>query len=154
MAKIVGKIKKKTSNPTLAEVLQFFTIPENGKEGTQGLQGLPGERGERGEGVSLAEVKKLIQSSTKPSNNSPVPGQGQGSGGGGAPIEHITTITSATYVINKNELKAGTNIFGVNFAGTVTITLPPIHHRIKDKIIVIKDESGNASSNIITVQGI
>ena len=41
------------------------------------------------------------------------------------------------------------NIFGVNYAGDVTIYLP--HNPDPEMIIIINDESGNAGSNNITV---
>lgn len=71
------------------------------------------------------------------------------SSGGGSHVLY-TQITSATRTITDSELKIGTNIFGVNYDGGVTITLPSgISPR---KIIVINDESGAAGTNNITIQ--
>lgn len=61
-----------------------------------------------------------------------------------------TAVTTATRVITDTELVIGTNIFGVNFAGAVTITLPTGVD--SNKIIVINDESGLAGTNNITIQ--
>ena len=76
-------------------------------------------------------------------------GSGYFPGGGFVPFKYIS-VTSATYTISEKKLVQGTNIIGVSFAGAVTITLP--QKLKKDKIIVINDESGAASSNNITVQ--
>ena len=61
-----------------------------------------------------------------------------------------TAITTATRVITDAELILGTNIFGVNYAGEVTITLPA--NIDSTKMIVINDESGKAGTNNITIQ--
>ncbi len=60
-----------------------------------------------------------------------------------------TAITTATKVITDAELVIGTNIFGVNYAGAVAITLPD--NISSTKIIVINDESGSAGTNNITL---
>lgn len=62
----------------------------------------------------------------------------------------FTAVTTATLVIADNDLVLGHNIFGVNYAGAVTITLPAGID--SDKIIVINDESGLAGTNNITIQ--
>ena len=62
----------------------------------------------------------------------------------------FTAVTTATRVITDAELVLGKNIFGVNYAGAVTITLPAGID--SDKIIVINDESGLAGTNNITLQ--
>ena len=61
---------------------------------------------------------------------------------------HYTKITTATYRIRPSELKAGINIYGVNFNGDVEIKLPTPK---KEFIVYINDESGNAGTNNITV---
>ena len=61
----------------------------------------------------------------------------------------FTAVTTATLVIADNDLVLGHNIFGVNFAGDVSITLPAGID--SDKIIVINDESGLAGTNNITL---
>ena len=74
-----------------------------------------------------------------------------GSSGGGGKISEntYTPVTTAEYHVNRSQLDLGTNIFGVNFDGDVTIFLPnTIDPR---SIIVVNDESGNASANNITI---
>lgn len=60
-------------------------------------------------------------------------------------LEAYVNITAATYTA-----KAGDRVIGVNRAGTVTITLPTAEVR-KGRIYTVKDESGAANSNNITV---
>ena len=60
-----------------------------------------------------------------------------------------TAVTTDTYVMTTDELYTGINIFGVNYAGAVTITLPASID--SNKIIVINDESGAAGTNNITI---
>lgn len=62
---------------------------------------------------------------------------------------NYTAITAATYVMTDAELVLGTNIFGVNYAGAVSITVPD--NIDSNKIIVINDESGLAGTNNITI---
>ena len=62
---------------------------------------------------------------------------------------NYTAITTATYAITDAELVVGTNIFGVNYAGAVAITLPD--NISSTKIIVVNDESGAAGANNITL---
>ena len=59
--------------------------------------------------------------------------------------EAFTAVTGAAYTA-----KAGDQIIGVNRAGTVTITLPTAQLR-SGRIYTIKDESGDASNNNITI---
>ena len=60
---------------------------------------------------------------------------------------NFTAVTTATYIITANELQVGHNIFGVNYPGEVTITCPAGIQ--SDRIIIIKDESGQAGTNKI-----
>lgn len=62
----------------------------------------------------------------------------------------FTPVTTATYIITDNELVLGHNIFGVNYAGAVVITLPAGID--PDKLIIINDESGLAGTNNITIE--
>lgn len=74
----------------------------------------------------------------------------RGNSGGGA-ISHntYTNVTQAVYRVRKQSLLLGHNIFGVNYAGDVTIYLPDgIDPRA---IIVVNDESNNAGTFNITV---
>ena len=60
-------------------------------------------------------------------------------------LEAYVSVTAATYTA-----KAGDRVIGVNRAGTVTITLPTAEVR-KGRTFTIKDESGAAATNNITV---
>lgn len=74
-----------------------------------------------------------------------------GSSGGGGKISDntYTFVNTAEYHVNRAQLDLGTNIFGVDFDGDVTIFFPKnIDPR---SIIVVNDESGNASTNNITI---
>ena len=64
----------------------------------------------------------------------------------------FTAVTTATKVITDAELILGMNIFGVNYAGAATVTLPDPVGIDQDKIIVINDESGLAGTNNIIIQ--
>lgn len=57
-----------------------------------------------------------------------------------------TTVAAATYTALQTD-----ELIAVNFAGAVTITLPPISSMPAGKVIVVQDESNNASTNNITV---
>lgn len=63
-----------------------------------------------------------------------------------------TQVTDASRAILDSEMVLGHNIFGVNYNGDVTITLPLSID--SDKLITIKDESGAISdgANSITIQ--
>lgn len=72
--------------------------------------------------------------------------------GGGTTQDHYryTLVDTATHTVTQNQTVPGLNIFGVNYAGAVTITLPeslPL-----DRVLIFNDESGSAGSNTITVQ--
>jgi len=72
-------------------------------------------------------------------------------GGGGAPKQfRYNKVRTATYIIKASSLVQGMNIFGVDYDGDVTITLP--NNITSDRLIVVNDESGNAGANNITVQ--
>ena len=62
------------------------------------------------------------------------------------PIHNTSLVTTATYTVTENDF-----YIGVNRAGAVTITLPTSPSSGRE--MVIKDESGNASANPITVSG-
>jgi hypothetical protein len=55
-------------------------------------------------------------------------------------------VTTPTYTVNDEDYYVG-----VNYAGDVTITLPLTPS--SGRMVIIKDESGNAETNPITVQG-
>ena len=60
-------------------------------------------------------------------------------------LEAYISIVTSTYTA-----KAGDRLVGVNYAGAVTITLPSAQLRA-GRSYTIKDESGAAASNNITV---
>jgi len=60
-------------------------------------------------------------------------------------MEAYVNVTAATYAA-----KAGDRVIGVNWAGAVTITLPTAEVR-KGRVYTVKDESGAAATNNITV---
>jgi len=60
-------------------------------------------------------------------------------------LEAYVSVTAATYTG-----KAGDRVIGVNRAGAVTITLPTAEVR-KGRVYTVKDESGAAATNNITV---
>lgn len=65
----------------------------------------------------------------------------------GGPINMTTTsVTTNTYTVQDSD-----NYIGVNYSGTVTITMPTTAGT--GKVIVIKDESGNCSVNPIIISG-
>ena len=61
-------------------------------------------------------------------------------------VHNTTEVTTATYTVQDNDW-----YIGVNRAGPVTITMPASPS--SGRVLVIKDESGNASINPITVLG-
>jgi len=60
-------------------------------------------------------------------------------------LEAYVSVTGATYTA-----KAGDRVIGVNRAGAVTVTLPTAQLR-KGRVYTVKDESGAAATNNITV---
>ena len=61
-------------------------------------------------------------------------------------VHNTTLVDEATYIVNDTDY-----YIGVNYAGEVTITLPSSPN--SGRLLVIKDESGNAETNPITVTG-
>ena len=61
-------------------------------------------------------------------------------------VYNTTEVTTPTYTVDDNDW-----YIGVNYAGPVTITMPTSPS--SGRVLVIKDESGNASINPITVLG-
>jgi hypothetical protein len=74
-------------------------------------------------------------------------GPGGGAGDSVSLTNYTTLVTNSTYAIKRKD-----HYIGVNYAGAVTITMPTFDV-VQGRIIIIKDESGHASTNPITVQG-
>lgn len=70
-------------------------------------------------------------------------------GGGGSEAVKYIPVQAAFFKVQRQSLIVGTNIFGVNFAGDVEFILPSGID--KNIIIVVNDESNNASTNNITI---
>jgi len=74
-------------------------------------------------------------------------GPGGGAGDSVSLTNYTTLVTDPTYAVRRKD-----HYIGVNYAGAVTITMPTFDV-VQGRIIIIKDESGQASTNTITVQG-
>jgi hypothetical protein len=61
-------------------------------------------------------------------------------------VYNTTEVTTATYTVGDNDY-----YIGVNYAGPVTITLPSSTN--SGRMLIIKDEDGDAETNPITVLG-
>ena len=61
-------------------------------------------------------------------------------------VENTTEVTTSTYTVQDNDF-----YIGVNYAGPVTITLPVSAN--SGRLLIIKDEDGDAETNPITVVG-
>lgn len=61
-------------------------------------------------------------------------------------VYNTTLVETSTYTVQDGDW-----YIGVNYAGAVTITMPS--SATAGRVVVIKDESGNASTNPITVSG-
>ena len=74
-------------------------------------------------------------------------GPGGGAGDSVSLTNYTTVVSDSTYAVRRKD-----HYIGVNYAGPVTITMPTFDV-VQGRIIIIKDESGHASTNPITVQG-
>jgi len=74
-------------------------------------------------------------------------GPGGGAGDSVSLTNYTTVVTNSTYAVKRKDYYVG-----INYAGAVTITMPTFDV-VQGRIIIIKDESGHASTNPITVQG-
>lgn len=131
------------------------TLGERGEKGDAGLQGIPGTSitGQQGESGAIPE-HQVRNGEIRFKNPDGTWGEwvNIGSQGGGGKISMNTykQITTAEFHIGKGQLDLGTNIFGVDFAGDVTIFIPrKIDRR---SIIVVNDESATAETNNITIK--
>ena len=66
--------------------------------------------------------------------------------GGANQLRTTTLVTTSTYTVSTTD-----DYIGVNYNGAVTIAAPSATYN--GRVIVIKDESGNCSSNPITITG-
>jgi hypothetical protein len=125
---------------------------KDGKDGV-GLRGEPGRQGEAGSipahQVSNGEVRFQNPDGTW---GDWIEAGVRSTGGGGGKISTNTyhKVATAEYHVNRNQLDLGTNIFGVDFNGDVTIFLPKSID--KRSLIIINDESSSAATNNITIQ--
>lgn len=70
---------------------------------------------------------------------------------GNVTVSTVGQFATTTVTTNSSSLSATNTYVGVNFAGAVTINLPSGSSVVQGKYMLIKDESGNASTNNITV---
>ena len=117
----------------------------DGRPGRDGKDGLPGRDGTDGSSVDTSDIVQLIKEELDKRPSVPTP-----TVGGTGQIIKYRRVTTATYTITNSSTVRGINLFGVDFAGDVTIYLP--QNLSKEKFIYINDESGDASSNNITVE--
>ena len=140
----------------------------------QVIEGKPGDRGKPGKDGVITTIEKVVhvQEPSEPGVTGASPEhevrrgdirfknpdgtwgkwitvQPSSGGGGGSEAVRYTPIQAANFKVNRNSLIVGTNIFGVNFAGDVELILPSGID--KNIIIVVKDESNDASTNNITI---
>lgn len=133
---IEGKRGKPGKNGTITTVQETVHVHE------EGIAGAAPEHEVRNGEVRFKNPDgtwgKFIQA--QPSSN-----------GGGGLTEAVSyvQVTQAAFKVNRGTLIPGTNIFGVDFAGDVEIILPSGID--KNIIIIVKDESNNASTNNITI---
>lgn len=127
------------------------TPGDNGQVGPQGMPGMPGEQGPLGPMPAHQVRNDEIRFQNPDGTWGPWVRAVTSPGGGGPDsFNSYTRIAQAEYLIRRQQLGFGTNVFGVDFAGDVTVLLPKgIDKRI---IISIKDESGNANTNNITIK--
>ena len=130
--------------------LKPYTFPVLGPQGPQGIAGVQGQQGIPG----TIPAHKWVGDSIvfqNPDGTWGKPRNIKGASGGGSPDQYkYTLIEEANYTVYAKYTVKGMNIFGVNYAGAVTITLPeslPL-----DRTIIFNDESGSADSNNITIQ--
>lgn len=119
-----------TTPPT--PTIDYTAIINSLKADPNFLEKIKGEKGERGQA-----------------------GLGAGGGEGASqqkPAVNYIPVRASSYTVDKNKLIEGHNIIGVNYNGAVTIFLPKKLHSFCT--ITVNDESGNASTNNITIKQI
>lgn len=129
---------------TTAEILALHK-PKDGVQGPVGPQGPAGKDGVVSQELLKSIKEELRQEVEKEIKKRPTV---QHIGAVGDPPVKYWAVTTAAFTVPNNIV--GYNIFGVQYTdGPVTITLPK--YLINDAIISVKDETGNASSNNITL---
>jgi hypothetical protein len=114
------------------------TSGENGTSGTSGESGTSGTSGENGTSGTSGE------SGTSGTSGATGPQGPTGSSG----FHSVNLVTSASYSIVLNDVP--TQYFGISHSSTsVNITIPD--YTSDGKVVIVKDESGNASIFPITV---
>ena len=109
-----------------------------GQTGATGIQGNDGATGVQGASGSTGPTGAQGASGTN--------GATGAQGASGVYTINTVLVTTATYTVQQTDYYVG-----INYAGNVTITLPSSPS--SGRMLIIKDESGNASTNPITVLG-
>lgn len=128
----VQPINKVVTIPTVErynEVINPAQVIEALKADPDFLKKIKGEKGEKGDA-------------------------GLGAGGEGA-VQRFNTVnyiqvTGTEYHVTKKQLISGVNVIGVNSSAPTTIYLPK--RMFSNALVYVNDESGNASTNNITVR--
>lgn len=161
-------LKRVEPGKVLEKLIKSFTPAPNSTNGVDGKDGKDGKDGITTivkETINVPAVGKAGADGTTPEHEvrngeirfkNPdgtwgkwIEVQPHAGGGGLAEAVNYTHVEQARFLVNRGSLITGTNIFGVNFAGAVEIILPSGID--KNIIIVVKDESNNASINNITI---
>lgn len=161
MASPVGRLTKVALLPSPGPRGDKGEQGPKGDMGPQGLQGPAGPQGPKGDTGPKGDVGPSPEHKWKGNKLSfqnpdgswgkevDLTGpSGHNAVGGASPVSY-TKITVSEFHIRKPSLLYGINIFGVNYAGDVTIYLPKSVDPAM--MIYIKDESGSAGTNNITV---
>ena len=123
----------------------------DGIEGLQGLHGLQGDQGPIGKAPEHEAKDDMVRFKKPDGKWGPWIRAVTAPGGGGPDsFNQYVRVTTATYTIAKGGLLFGNNVFGVDFPGDVTVFLPAsVDSRAH---ITVKDESGLAGTNNITIK--
>jgi len=113
----------------------------NGSSGIQGASGSTGLTGATGVGVQGASGSTGLTGATGLTGST-----GPAGASGAVGYYGTTEVTTPTYTVVDNDF-----YIGVNYAGPVTITLPTSTN--SGRMLIIKDEDGDAEINPITVLG-
>lgn len=147
----MAKLKRIASGQVFVLKGQPGPSGENGRAGAAGMPGAAGQPGPQGPMPAHQARDGEVRFQNPDGTWGPWVRAVTSPGGGGPDsFNTYTLVDQATYTIRRRQLGFGTNVFGVNYAGDVDVFLPAgIDKRI---IIVVKDESGNANTNNITIK--